>query len=270
MAFVLPPKSQVGVIDPEISGEGQKVEYNSAGEQVSWSPPPPQPVMPDWSRIKSIARYFQPRTNIQSWPAWLYHPTEGARIVKNQHEAAELGVCYRKATDDEKGRYGRDYVWDWREDSLWRPTPYEAQRKFDPNNPGPGKTYVASPPSPRIAQNDMIAALIPAVAAAVAQSLKASGPTAPANVDPKQWEAFLQFQAWQKTKDVVETVVKEEEPREIDRRDDTEPPDDEPALAALSPEQERPLWLEEAERKGVKVDGRWSLARLKAEVEKAA
>src|SRR6185312_6341739 len=111
MVFVLPPKSQVGVIDPEIAGEGVKVIY-SDGEQGMWTPPPPRPVMPDWSGIKSIARYFN-RTGHAVWPAWLYHPTEEPRLLKNADEAAELGVCYREATMDEKGRYGRSHVWDW-------------------------------------------------------------------------------------------------------------------------------------------------------------
>lgn len=258
--FVLPPKKQVGYLDPEIAGEGQKVIL-SDGDQVSWTPPPPRPVMPDWSQIKSIARYFN-RTGFQVYPAWLYHPTEEARIVKNADEAAELGVCYREATIDERGRYGLSAVWDWKEGSLWRAQPY-GPPKFDPLRPGVGKTYQHTPPNPVVAQNAMIEALIPAVAAAVAQSLKASGPGAPANVDQKEWDEFLQFKAWQKSKDAVAIVA--------DEIASAEQPDEAPAPAnALNPVQERAVWEAEAERKGIKVDGRWSLDRLKSEVEKKA
>lgn len=255
MAFELPPRSKVGYLDPEIAGEGQKVILGD-GDTVNWTPPPAKPVMPDWSGIKSIARYFG-RTGHQTWPAWLYHPTEEPRLVKTAHEAAELGVCYREASIDEKGRYGRSHVWDWKDDSQWRPQPHGVP-KFDTAKVGPGKTYLASPPNPMVAQNALLEALIPAVAAAVAQSLKANGPTAPASVDPKQWDAFLQFQAWQKTKEAVEAIEAEPEPAKG-------------ALNALSADDERSLWAEEYQSKfGKAPDGRWSTERLKAEIEKAA
>lgn len=264
MNFVLPPKSQVGILDPEIAGEGQKVIL-SDGDQVSWSPPPPRPVMPDWSGIKSLSKYFN-RTGLQVWPAWLYHPTENARLVKNAEEAGQLGVCYREATIDERGRYGLKHVWDWQDDSKWRPQPHSIP-KFDPANPGQGKTYIPSAPNPTIAQNALLEALIPTVTAAVVTALKANGPSAPSSIDPTQWDEFLKFQAWQKTSQAVEVVEKElAKPQEI------KPEDDGPALSnALTPEQERTIWAAEYERKfGKAPDGRWNLDRIKTECEKAA
>jgi hypothetical protein len=270
MVFVLPPREKVGYLDPEIAGEGQKVIL-SDGDQVSWSPPPAKPVMPDMSQIKAIQRYFN-RTGHAVWPAWLYHPTEEPRLVKNANEAAELGVCYRQATMDEKGRYGRDHVWDWKDDSQWRPTPHGVV-KFDPKKPGTGKTYIPEAPNPVHAQNDLLAMLVPAVAAAVASSLKATGPGAPANIDPNDWDAFLKFQAWQKANQVVQEVAKAPAPDASDAHPD-------PAGAVLNALQEaagegaetdeRESWLAEAERKGLKVDKRWSTERIKAEVLKAA
>lgn len=259
MVFVLPKKSEVGVLDPEIAGEGERVIY-SDGEQMSWTPPPARPVMPDWSQIKSIAKYFN-RIGHQVWPAWLYHPGEEPRLVKNATEAAALGVCYREATADERGRYGVKAVWDYTEETEWRSQPYDNTIRFDPNRLGQGKTYVASAPNPAIAQNALLEALIPAVAAAVAQSLKATGPGAPANVDQAQWEAFLQFQAFQKAAEAVD-IVKAENSGEAG--------DVVVGENGLTADQERRLWQDEAEVRGIKVDGRWSLAKLKAEVEKAA
>lgn len=263
MPFVLPSKREVGTLSPEIAGEGVKV-IMSDGEQITWSPPPPKPVMPDWSEIKSIRHYFN-RTGFRVWPAWVYHPTEQPRLLKDADEGAELGICYREASIDERGRYGRDHVWDWKEDCQWRPQPYPGTTKFDPNKIEQGKHFVASPPNPVIAQNAMIEALIPAVAAAVAQSLKASGPGAPAKVDPAQWDAFLEFQAWQKTREAVEVLSEQPSEQPVDETDAARNP-----LSTLSPEQDRAAWTAEAESKGIKIDKRWSLERIKAEVEKAA
>lgn len=208
MNFVLPKKSEVGYLDPEIAGEGQKVIL-SDGDVVSWTPPPPRPVMPDWSQIKSIARYFG-RSGHQVYPAWLYHPSDEPRLVKNAEDAGALGVCYREATADERGRYGLKAVWDWQDGCQWRPQPYAGTLKFDPLKPGQGKTFQPAQQNPALAQDRLLEALIPAVAAAVAQSLKgAGGPSAPAHIEPAQWEAFLQFQAFQKAAEAVDIVKSE-------------------------------------------------------------
>lgn len=269
MAFELPPRSKVGYLDPEIAGEGQKV-IMSDGDQVSWNPPPAKLVIPDISGIKSIAKYFG-RTGTQVWPAWLYHPTEAPRIVKNADEAAQLGVCYREATIDERGRYGLKHVWDWQEDSQWRPQPHRDQ-KFDAASPGTGKNVVIGPANPAIAQNALLEALIPTVTAAVVAGLKSSGAApAPNAVDPAQWEAFLQFQAWQKTQAAVAAVGERIEAEGSgDGAGEGSGASSGNALNALTPEQERALWVTEAEAKGIKVDGRWSIERLRSEVEKAA
>ena len=266
MVFVLPPKSQVGVLHAEIAGEGETV-LMSDGSEVSWSPPPVQPVMPDWSQIKSIRKYFG-RKGHQTWPCWLYHPIEAPRLLKNEHDAAELGVCYRDATADETARTGAKKVWDWKDGCEWRPTPFPKDVRFDPLNAGPGKTFQPAPVNPAVAQNAMVEALIPQVAAAVAQALKLAGPRSPAHVDPKQWDEFLAFQAWQKTQEVVKTEAVnallipeiEDEPKAGTATD----------WDAENAEAELAAWRAEAEDKGIKIDKRWGLARLKEEVEKAA
>lgn len=252
MGFELPPPSKVGYLDPEIAGEGTRVIY-SDGEQVTWTPPPPQPVMPDMSQIKSIRKYFN-KTGHVVWPAWLYHPTESNRLVKDAHEAAALGVCYRQATQDERGKYGLSAVWDWKDDSQWRPLPWTTP-KFDPANPGQGKTYIPAQISPQRQQTELVATVV----AAVTQMLKSSGPSAPASIDPKQWDEFVKFQAWQKANEVVAAAPVGQQEAE-------------PQINALNAEEpdEKAHWTAEAERKGIKLDGRWSLERIKAEVLKAA
>ncbi len=255
MGFQLPSKAQVGYLDPEIAGEGQKVIL-SDGEQLNWSPPPPKPVTPDWSGIKSIQKYFN-RTGYQVYPAWLYHKdTDESRLVKNADEAAELGVCYREATIEEKGRYGRNAVWDWQDTSPWRPLPNATKAAFDPRHPGQGKLYVPAAPNPTIAQNELLRELVPLVTAAVVQAVKGGGTVAaPASVDAAQWDEFVKFQAWQKSQQAVSELAK---------------PDGD-GVNALRPNgfMERGGLEAMAMALGIKADGRWSIERLRAEVEKA-
>ena len=254
--FVLPPKSEVGYLDPEIAGEGQKIIL-SDGDVVNWSPPPEKPVAPDWSKIKTIAKYFN-RIGFVAWPAWLYHPTEPKRIVKNAQEAAELGVCYREATPDERQRYGLRHLWDWKDDSKWRPEAWPGTEKFDPAAPGHGKNVIFAPQNPVLAQHDLVAKLIPEVAAAVAKALKGDGaPSAPAKVDPAEWEAFQQFLAFKKSAEAVNALARDPDGPEL-------------TATGITEEQDRSFWIEEAVERGVKIDKRWSVEKIRAEIEKAA
>jgi hypothetical protein len=254
--FVMPTREQAGYLPPEIAGEGQKVILGD-GETVNWSPPPNKPIIPDISNVKSIRKYFN-RIGYQVWPAWLYHPTEPARLAKTAHEAAELGVCYREASNDEKGRYGRSHVWDWKDDSLWRPTPYAVSkaRVYDPLRPEQGKEFRPTPPNPIVAQDALLERLLPAIAAAVAKEVRK-----PDGIDPRQWDSFLKFQAFQKAQEALENANSES------REEDA--PASELALSTLSPEQERAAYEAEAEKLGIKTDGRWSLDKLKNMVKQA-
>lgn len=245
MNFVLPPKSQVGVFNPEAIGEGQsmKVAVRSEGEAEQWTPPEIKTAFPDWSQVPKLKKYFG-RKGGPVYPAWLFHPTEADRLVQNADEAEELGVVYRKATDDERYQFGHQSVWDWRrgdEDLKWRPFPQQ-RRKFDPHHMETGKIYQAAASS-----QPNIESLVAAVTASVLTAMKASGaPPAPTGVNSKEWEAFLEFQAFKKT---TETVG---------------------ALASEVEEDDRETWIAEADRLGMKVDKRWSTERLKSEVQSKA
>jgi hypothetical protein len=263
MAFVLPSKREVGVLSPDIAGEGAKV-LMSDGEVISFNLPPPKPVMPDWSSIKSIRHYFN-RTGFRVFPAWLYHPTEQPRVVRDEHEAADLGVCYRDASIEEKGRYGLEHVWDWKDDSPWRPQPYAGTTKFNPNKAEQGKVYVATPQSQTSSNRELLNTVLPEVTAAVVAALKQGGSVAPDKINPQQWDEFLAFQAWKKTQEAIDAIIPPTAAVEEVVEEEAEVAD-----TGLPPEQERELWLEEANRKGVKVSKSWSLERLRTEVEKAA
>ena len=260
--FVLPPRAKVGYLDPSISGEGEGVLL-SDGETVSWTPPPRELSMPDMSKVKTLQKYFN-RRGFSVWPAWLYHPTEAKRIVKNADEAAELGVCYRAATERETSMYGVKAVWDYKDDCEWRSKPFDKDVKFDSASPGQGKTVVHGAPNPIIAQNALVEALIPQVAAAVATALKATGPSAPANIDAKLWDEFMAFQAFQKSAAAVNALgassALADIPEPVPDAGDTDE----------TPEDERAMWQAEAIRKGIKIDGRWSTERLMKEIEKTA
>lgn len=258
-------------LDPSIADEGGKVIAGdkvilSNGDQIAWTPPPEKLVMPDLSNVKSLRHYFGQK-GYQPYPAWLYHADGRSALVRDHKEAAEYGVVRRNATADETSRYGIKDLWDWESESKWRPNPW-VEAKFDPKNPGSGKTVIYSAPDPRIAQHDLVSALIPAVAAAVAQSLKATGPGAPPNVDPAQWDAFMAFQAWQKAQEIVKPTIEDMNAR-MDAASEPKAEEQGTLLSnALSPEQDRVLWEAEAKRLGIKVDGRWSNERLQSEVEK--
>lgn len=257
----IPSRAKVGYLSAEVAGEGLGVVLTD-GEEVGWSPPPTKPVFPDYSEIKSIKKYFN-RSGHQAWPAVLYHPVEPPKTVRNQAEANALGVMYREATPEETSRYGVRAVWDWTAGSQWRATPYPKDLKFNPANPGTGKTYMPPQRNDAVAQNSMIEALIPQVAAAVASAMRTSGPGAPPSVDPGQWNEFIAFQAWKKSQEVVNDLVGE--PRAPVENTPEAPPS---ALASAS-DRERETWIAEAEKAGAKIDKRWTLDKIIQAVEQA-
>jgi hypothetical protein len=236
-----------GYLDPVIANEGVRVIL-SDGQEVTWNPPPVKPVMPDWSQIKSIRHYFD-RTDFHFFPCWLFHPIEDPIVVKNAREAFEkCGVHLLERSEQEQAEYGGG-KYRWKFDSEWRVTPYDKKAKFDPLNPGHGKNYVPRAPDPQIAQNSLMAQLVPTVAAAVVAAMQNGGtPNAPANVNLDDWDEFQKFLAFKKTAEAIAGV-------------------DAPALGAGPViDDERAPWETQARELGMKIDGRWSLERLRKEV----
>lgn len=254
--FVVPPRSQVGNISADLASEGQRVSDIKAA-QVAILPAPTKPIIPDISEVKSVAHYFVKRP-FQAYPAWLYHENGEQRLVGNEYEAAELGVRWREATIDERGRYGISHAWDYAEGTPWRALPWSGKAVFDPRNPGPGKEIVHAKPDPMATQAKLTEALISAVAA--------NNPK-PAAVDQKTWDEFMEFQAFKRLQDAKRHV------------DASSVQSETPAPAALEPlgsiasvlseTAEMEACAAEAKRLGLKLDGRWSLERVKQELAKA-
>lgn len=245
MNFVIPPKSEVGVFDPNSIGEGQSLRAAvlSDGEAEQWTPPDVKTAFPDWSQVPKLKKYFG-RKGGPVYPAWLFHPTKADKLVNNAEEAGNLGVVYRKASDEERFQFGHQSVWDWQrgsDDLKWRPFPQQ-RRKFDPHHMETGKIYQASATS----SQPNIESLVAAVTASVLTAMKTSTSTAPSHVNSKEWEEFLAFQAFKKTTETVNALASEEEGGE------------------------RSQLIAEAERLGLKVDKRWSTERLKTEVQSKA
>src|SRR5579859_86820 len=241
----LPSASAVGYLSPEIAGEGTKI-IMSDGEAVAYAPPPAKPNIPDWSEFKSIKKYFH-RTGYQVYPCWLYHPSEQPIMVKNADEASKFGVTFREATRDEKSRYGVRFTWDYADDSPWRAHPYTEKPNHHLERYSNVKAVVHRTATSAEDQHKLVEAIIPQVAAAVAQALKMTVPNAPPQVSQGDWEEFQKFKAWRQAAETTEAVVAEN-----------------------SDEGEKALWTAEAERVGVKVDRRWSVTRLIQEVDKAS
>lgn len=235
----------VDYLDPEIAGEGIPAE-------TSWSPAVEKPRIPTYEGIKSIAKYFPQFTGRpyqhQAYPCWLYHSVHGARevrdiltgedpprIVKRASEIAkELGCVFRPSSMEEKAQGWPSHRWEYT--GEWRATPFSV--KFDPSKPDTGKHVVSSRESS--SQNvsaDLIAATVAAVLAGQQH--------APNSESDPAWLEFQAFKAWKNSVD-----------------------EDAAADNALNASTERHTLEEEARAKGVKVDGRWSAARLKEEIEK--
>jgi hypothetical protein len=238
-------------LDPEIANEGVSAE-------TSWAPSVAEAQIPSYKGIKSILKYFpqfsgRPYQH-QTYPCWFYHPTEEPRLVQNimtgedpprvikraSELAKELGCVYRESTMEEKAQGFPANRWVY--SSEWRATPYHT--KFNPLKPDTGK-HVVSGKEPSMSQSDLIATT---VAAILAKMGNGTPETVPEHASDKiEFEAF---KAWKKS-----LAAPEEE-----------------ASNALSPSEEdvRSAFEAEAISRNIKIDRRWSLDRLKAEIEKAA
>lgn len=223
-------------LDPEIAAEGQRAD--------DWQPFQEPPRIPDYKGIKTIAKYFPQHSGRpyrhQPFPAYLYHRTEPPRLVQNAEQAAALGVEWKA---DQYGELR------WHCSGEWQHRPV-GLAKFDPKAPGAGKNVVVPGQGSQAAQSEMIAAVVAAVTAQMAK-----GASAPAATDPDYLE-FQAFKAWKAQQAKVGT------------EEGGAPAAPANALKPLSPDEEKAVLVDLADEKGVKIDKRWSLDRIKAELDK--
>lgn len=227
-------------LDPEIANEGLSAD--------EWQPFVEKPRIPNYENIKSIRKYFPHLSGIpykhKAFPAWLYHPSMPPRIC-NEKQAAALGVTWRACTPEEKSRWGQSHCWDYAEGCEWRATPHdaEARQKIDPANPGPGKSLVEGKQNPESAQASMISAVVAATTAAVMTQLQKLGViSAPAAAPAPQPAAPAPANALAQK----------------------------PAEVKLTEAEEKDVLTKLADEKGIKIDKRWSLDRIKAALDEAA
>jgi hypothetical protein len=238
MAFALPPKSQVGYLDPSIAGEGV-----SAMQHANRSPI--RPVVPDWSVVKPIQHYFWPKDH-QAWPAWVFHKSTPDQRIVDQKEAEELGLVWRATTPDERAKYRQNFIWEWTDECDWRPEP--GPQHLKPNPYSTGKIY-EPPRNTGPSTADLVAALTKALSDKLQPSQSSNEAIAVA----------------------VATAMK--------MMSEAKPALDKPETASdgnalndsgMSADQEKDLWIEEAESRGIKIDKRWGVSKIKEAVEKAA
>lgn len=267
----LPSPASVGYLSTDIADEGIKVDMEA--KDIAFVPAPPELLVPDWSKIKPIRKYFNRKT-YQVYPCWIYHPHEAARIVNNAEDAARYGIVFRLATPDERARYGIRHAWDFLDNTKWRTAPINEKPQHNQDVYSNVKNLVRGELSSTQQQNALVEALIPQIVAAVAGAMKGSAPSAPANVFSADWDEFLKFQAWRATAAAVAEVGAGDSSTvgnalaggataDAIGEGASEGQDEEGAGA-----DEIDLWRGECERLGIKVDKRWGLARLQQEVEK--
>ena len=249
------------VSDPSLL---QEWDPKNSVDDPGFAAPPPAPVMPDWSKNKKLARYFR-ETRVTQFPTWLYnHKTKEAKLFQTPAAAAAVGVTMRLRTAEEARMYGgiKDTPV-WEQPGDWKTDPPDMPRVYDPLKPEYGKEYQASPISAATSNRNMLELALPQITAAVVAALKEGGSTNPKNVDPKQWDEFLAFQAWQKTQEAVEEVTKPIDVQAEHEKAMTT------TMALEGVTDEKAAWIRQAEETGVKIDKRWSLEHIKSEVEKA-
>jgi hypothetical protein len=253
----------------EFADEGVKVIL-SDGEQVSYNPPPAKPVIPDFSGVKSIRHYFH-RTGFSPWPAWVYHPTEEKRLLKNAEEGIELGIVYRKTSVEEQAKTGLTAQWDWEPGCEWRTKPFPKDLQFDSTKLHGGKEVIHRAKTGMESQNELLNAVLPQITKVILDAMKetnASNAT-PKDHDANDWAEFQQFLAFKKGEKVTKAVISVTAPADFDAGAENALLAQHAEANKLTEDQETVLWREEAKRRDIKIDKRWSLQTLRETVENA-
>ena len=244
------------VSNPELLQEWS--QENSV--DTNFNAPPLKPVVPDWSQNKKLAKYFNRPPSKAMYPTWLYnHKTGESKIFETAEAAAEVGVSVRHRTEEEAQMYGGAGIV-WNQGSEWKTAPAKGERVYDPRKPEYGKEYQPAAVSAATSNRQMLTAVLPELTAAVVSAMRQEG--IPKSVSDADIEEFLAFKTWKKTLEAAEKIsapwdVKEEHEKAM-----------ETTMALEGVVDEKAAWIRQAEESNIKVDKRWSLERIKSEVEK--
>ena len=191
--------SGIVYLDPEIAKEGMSAD-------TPFQPAALPPVIPEYHNIKRLRKYFPQYSGKpykhQPFPAWFYHPKQGAILVKD---------CYNNDPDDPRiiktakrwaEELGIKPAWDdrgflWECSGEWRDKPFEVRN--DPT--ATGKVLQLGKVDPQLAQSEMITAVVAAVisqmTAKQVQGTTALAAGVVAAVDPEfvKWQAE-QYEVW--------------------------------------------------------------------------
>ncbi len=243
--------SKIEYLDPEIANEGIHADKGATAvipawdEDEEWQPMLEPAHIPDYKGIKSIAHYFpqfsgrpyRPRP----FPATFYHRKHGEKTITKQEDAMEMKVFWNKA---EGGK--------WEAKGEWSTKPFD--HKAQPE--GPGKSLTSKDKSSTENTIEIVAAAVTAALAKIGNT-----PTAPKvqqalSSDPDYAE-FMQFKAFKAKGSMTADEIA---PAAYD--------DDEEADDAIP--DEKSMLIEAAAAKGIKLDKRWGLDKIKAALEEAA
>jgi hypothetical protein len=217
-------------LDPEIANEGQRADDAFV---VS-----PKPHVWDYAPLKEhkhYGKYFAPKP-FREWPAVIYnHKTGEEKTVGDAGAAARYGVSYNRDT-----RFPH-YVCtgDWKDEPK--------SQKIDFKAAGKSLVTASAAQSTSDTMTEILKRLI-------------ESNTAPSSAmaEDKEYQDYLAFKRMQASapKEVVvvaEPVIERSEPEEE---------------FELSEGDQKEILVGLAKEKGIKADGRWSLDRLKAELDK--
>lgn len=254
-------------LDPEIANEG---EVATMPGDSGFQTPMEKPHIPDYSWLKptdKLAKYFPHISGVpyrhRPWPAWLYHQTEPARLIQDSYtredpprlvktatdQAKELGVVFRKSTPVEISQGFPPFRWEFT--GEWRSTPFGG----GPDPKAYGKTL--PPPS----QNEVIAS-------AVAAAMRMAGTASPSGNVEMIGAVVAAVMAAMKAQNGTAADAASATQGSMANTTSalTGTPQQQPL--ALSPDEEKQVLVDAAKEKNIKVDGRWSVERIKEELEK--
>lgn len=170
----------VEYLDPSIAGEGIHVDQWRAPEWMDtpdvsaeeWQPDIEPPHINDYSSFKKhkhYRQYFRPYRYVP-WPAFMYHPTLGEKVVKSKDEAIALGPEWSGTPPAKK-----------RIDMAGKSLPV----KSDTQRLAEVVAQALGPKQGATVDTNMIGAIVAAVMAAMKADQAQPAPAATAEIDPE-------------------------------------------------------------------------------------